>query len=90
MLKEGLKNIESSVPVPIYESRRHDEKITVETEPAYELTRRLAREEGLLAGQSCGAALLGVFHLLKKVREGVIVAVFPDGGDKYLSTELWD
>lgn len=87
---EGMKNMESAVPVPIYDPRQHDWKITVETEPAYELTRRLAREEGLLVGQSSGAALLGVFELLKTVREGVIVVVFPDGGDKYLSTRLWE
>lgn len=86
---EGMKHMESAVPIPIYEPKRHDRKITVETEPAYELTRRLAREEGLLVGQSSGAILLGVFDLLKEVREGVIVAIFPDGGDKYLSTNLW-
>lgn len=82
--------MESSVPVAIYDPKRHDRKLTVETEPAYELTRRLAREEGLLVGPSSGAALLGVFELLKEVREGVIVAIFPDGGDKYLSTALWE
>ena len=87
---EGLKHMESAIPVPIYDPYRHDAKITVETEPAYELTRRLAREEGLLVGPSSGAALLGVFELLKKVKEGIIVAIFPDGGDKYLSTQLWD
>ena len=87
---EGMKHMESAIPVPIYDPRHHDRKITVETEPAYELTRRLAREEGLLVGQSSGAILLGVFELLKEVREGVIVAIFPDGGDKYLSTQLWD
>lgn len=86
---EGLKHMESSVPIPIYDAKFHNRKITVETEPAYELTRRLAREEGLLVGQSSGAAILGVFELLKEVREGVIVTLFPDGGDKYLSTSLW-
>lgn len=87
---EGMKHMESSLPIPIYEPDRHDKKITVETEPAYELTRRLAREEGLLVGPSAGAALLGAFELLKEVREGVVVVIFPDGGDKYLSTRLWD
>jgi cysteine synthase B len=87
---EGLKHMESSVAIPIYDPKLHDRKITVQTELAYELTRRLAREEGLLVGQSSGAALLGVFELLKEVREGVIVVIFPDGGDKYLSTNLWD
>ncbi len=87
---EGLKHMESSISVPIYEAKRHDRKLTVETEPAYDLTRRLAREEGLLVGPSSGAALLGAFELLKEVREGVIVVIFPDGGDKYLSTSLWE
>lgn len=87
---EGLKHMESAIPVPIYNPKQHDAKLTVETEPAYELTRRLAREEGLLVGPSSGAALLGVFELLKRVREGVVVTIFPDGGDKYLSTRLWD
>lgn len=87
---EGLKNTDSSVPVPIYDPKRHDWKITVETEPAYVLTKRLAREEGLLVGQSSGAALLGVFELLKEVREGLMVVILPDGGDKYLSTRLWE
>lgn len=87
---EGMKNMESAIPVPIYDSKRHDQKLTVQTEPAYELARRLAREEGMLVGQSSGAALLGVFELLKKVREGIIVVIFPDGGDKYLSTRVWE
>lgn len=86
---EGMKHMESAIPVPIYDPKQHDQKITVKTEPAYELARRLAREEGLLVGQSSGAALLGVFELLKKVREGVLVVIFPDGGDKYLSTGVW-
>jgi cysteine synthase len=76
--------------VAIYETQRHNRKLTVETEPAYELTRRLAREEGLLVGPSSGAALVGVLELLKELGEGVIVTIFPDGGDKYLSTALWE
>ena len=88
---EGLKHMESAIPaVPIYDPERHNEKLTVETEPAYELTRRLAREEGLLVGPSSGAALLGLLELLKRVKEGVMVAIFPDGGDKYLGTRLWE
>jgi cysteine synthase B len=87
---EGLKHMESSIPVTIYETKRHNRKLTVETEPAYELTKRLAREEGLLVGPSSGAALVGVLALLKELREGVIVTIFPDGGDKYLSTALWE
>jgi len=88
---EGLKHMESAVPaVSIYDPKQHDRKITVATEPAYELTRRLAREEGFLVGPSSGAALLGVFELLKEIRQGTLVVIFPDGGDKYFSTRLWD
>ncbi len=86
---EGLKNMDSSVPVRIYDPAVHDEKVTVPTEPAYEWTRELAAKEGWLVGPSSGAALHGVFQALKNLDEGVAVIVFPDGGDKYLSAQLW-
>ena len=50
----------------------------------------LAREEGLLVGQSSGAALWAAIQVAKKLKKGVVVAIFPDGGDKYLSTRLWE
>ena len=59
------------------------------TEEAYELTRRLAKEEGLFVGQSSGAALAGAIKLAKELESGLIVTVFPDGGDRYLSTRVW-
>ncbi len=87
---EGLKNMDCSVPVKIYDASFHDEKITLPTEPAYACTHDLARKEGLLVGPSSGAALYGAFQIAKRLTEGVIVVVFPDGGDKYLSTQLWE
>jgi cysteine synthase len=54
------------------------------------MAKRLAREEGLLVGQSSGAAMWGALEVAKGLKKGVIVVVFPDGGDKYLSTRLWD
>ena len=87
---EGLKNMDSSVPVKIYDAKVHERKITTPTEPAYEWTRALAAKEGILAGPSSGAALFGALTALKDLEEGVVVVIFPDGGDKYLSTQLWE
>ncbi|HXV27471.1 MAG TPA: cysteine synthase [bacterium] len=87
---EGLKNMDCSVPVKIYDPAFHDQKITLSTEPAYDWTRRLAEKEGFLVGLSSGAALYGALEAVKDLKEGVVVVVFPDGGDKYLSTQLWE
>ncbi len=86
---EGWKNMDSAVPVKIYDSRVHDVKMTLPTEPAYFWARELALKEGLLVGISSGAALYGAIEAVRDVREGVVVVILPDGGDKYLSTELW-
>ena len=83
---EGLKHIESSIKPGIFDETFLDRTIFVETEPAYEMTKRLAREEGILAGQSCGAALHAARELAKELEEGVIVVIFPDGGEIYLTT----
>ena len=87
---EGLKNMDSAVPVQIYDPGVHDQKITIPTEPAYEWTHRLASEEGLFVGPSSGAALYGALTALKGVEAGVVVIIFPDAGDKYFSTRLWE
>ena len=83
---EGLKHIESSIKPGIFDETFLDRTIFVETEPAYEMTKRLARDEGILAGQSCGAALLAAIRVARELEEGVIVVIFPDGGEKYLTT----
>jgi cysteine synthase B len=87
---EGLKHMPTAIKPSIYDPEFHDEKISVRTEDAYEAVRWLARECGLLVGQSSGAALVGVIEVAKRLREGVIVTVFPDSGDRYLSTRVWD
>ena len=86
---EGLKHMESSIVPGIYHTEGHDEKYPASTEESYDMVRRLAREEGLLVGQSSGAAMLAALNIGLKIERGLIVAVFPDGGDKYLSTSLW-
>ena len=84
-----LKHIESSIKPGIFDETFLDRTIFVETEDAYEMTRRLAKEEGLFVGQSSGAALVGSIKIAQELEEGFIVTVFPDGGDRYLSTRVW-
>jgi len=74
----------------IYKEEFLDGKIKVQTEDAYEMTLRLAKSEGLFVGYSSGAAMKGALEVAREIKEGVIVTVFPDSGDKYLSTSLWE
>jgi cysteine synthase B len=91
---EGLKHLPSAIIPGIYDEDLPSKQIGVETEEAFTFARRLARVEGLFAGTSTGAALAGAARVAKTLalqgRTGVIVAVAPDGGSKYLSTGLWD
>ncbi|MGH9487952.1 MAG: PLP-dependent cysteine synthase family protein [Terriglobales bacterium] len=87
---EGLKHMTSALVPAIYDPTLADEDRAVGTEAAYAAARRLAREEGLLAGISSGAALVGALAVAAAAPAGsVIVTIFPDGGDKYLSERFW-
>lgn len=86
---EGLKHMASSIVPGIYHERDLDEKISVSTEDAYAMVYRLSQEEGILVGQSSGAAMHATLQVARKIRSGTLVTVFPDFGDKYLSTNLW-
>ncbi|MDT8317245.1 MAG: cysteine synthase family protein [bacterium] len=86
---EGLKHMDSSILPGIYKEEKLDGKIPIPTEAAYDMAVRLAREEGLFVGQSSGGAMWGALEMAKDLTEGVIVTIFPDGGDKYLSTAPW-
>ena len=86
---EGLKHMESAMVPSIYEPTLADEDLRVDTEEAYRMVRRLAREEGMLAGISSGAAMCAVLQVAKKIERGVIVTVFPDGAEKYLTESFW-
>jgi cysteine synthase B len=87
---EGLKHLPTSIVPGIYDSSVPDENIEVSTEESYAMTLRLAREEGLLVGISSGASLVAALKLAKEVQSGVIVTIFPDSGDKYLSERFWN
>jgi len=86
---QGLKNMKESYRPGIYDKHRLDEKINILDEDAYEMARRLAREEGILAGMSSGAAMHVAAQKAKEMKEGVIVVILPDSGERYLSTELF-
>jgi cysteine synthase B len=86
---EGLKHISSSIVPGIYDPSVHDEKISVPTEVAYELAHDLARLEGLLVGNSSGAAVYAARQVARRTSEGVFVLIFPDGGDRYLTSGLY-
>jgi S-sulfo-L-cysteine synthase (O-acetyl-L-serine-dependent) len=86
---EGLKYMATAIVPGIYDPDLADESLEVPTEEAYRLTRRLAREEGFFVGPSSGAALAGVLRVAASLERGVIVTIFPDGGDRYLSEPFW-
>jgi cysteine synthase B len=86
---EGLKHMASSIVPGIYHENELDGKIQVGTDDAYEMVYALGQVEGLLVGQSSGAAMVAALKLALSLREGCVVTVFPDFGDKYLSTNLW-
>ena len=87
---EGLKHMASAIVPGIYDPSLADEDLGVPTEEAWRLVRRLASEEGLLAGVSSGAALAGALRVARHLDRGVVVTIFPDGGDRYLSEPFWD
>jgi len=86
---EGLKHIPTAIVPKIWDPSLADEIWGCPTEPAYDLARTVARTEGLLVGHSSGAALWAARRLAETIEEGVIVTVFPDSGDRYLSTGLY-
>ena len=86
---EGLKHMESAIVPGIYDPTLADEDLRIDTERAYRMVRRLAREMGLLAGISSGAAVAAMLDVAKRLDRGVIVTIFPDGAEKYLNEPFW-
>lgn len=86
---EGLKHMASSIVPGIYREQELDLKLGIATDAAYDMVYRLGREEGLLVGQSSGAAHLAALQVGRTLGEGTLVVLFPDFGDRYLSTNLW-
>ena len=89
---EGLKHLATAIVPKIYDGKLADEDLEIETEAAHKMVKRLAIEEGILAGVSSGAALVACFRVARRIpasERAVIVTVFPDSGEKYLSERFW-
>jgi len=86
---EGLKHMGTAIVPGIYDSTLADEDVAISTEAAHEMTRRLAREEGLFVGISAGAATVAALRVAESLDAGVVVTVFPDAGYKYVSERFW-
>ncbi|OPX20797.1 MAG: cysteine--tRNA ligase [Desulfobacca sp. 4484_104] len=86
---QGLKNMKESYKPGIFDKTQADAIINIEDEVAFATTRRLAREEGMFLGLSSGAAVAIALQLAQEQEEGLIVAICPDGGERYLSTPLF-
>lgn len=86
---QGLKNMEESIVPSIFDPSIIDIHLYVNDEESFEYSRLLSVKEGLFVGMSSGAALSGSIKLAEKVKKGNIVTIFPDRGDRYLSTNLF-
>jgi cysteine synthase B len=86
---EGLKHMPTAIVPGIYDPLLADENLEISTEAAHEMTRRLAREEGLFVGISAGSAALAALRVAEGLSSGVVVTLFPDAGYKYVSERFW-
>jgi cysteine synthase B len=86
---QGLKNLDEAIVPAIYDAKKIDRHIMIESEDAFDCARRIAKEEGIFVGMSSGAALWAARKLAEEIEEGTIVTIFPDRGEKYLSTPLF-
>jgi S-sulfo-L-cysteine synthase (O-acetyl-L-serine-dependent) len=87
---QGLKNMKEAIVPALYDESKIDKTIMVETEKAFEMTREIIKQEGLFVGMSSGAAMYAAKKLAEEIDSGTIVVIFPDRGEKYLSTKLFD
>lgn len=87
---EGLKHMPTALVPAIYDPDLADVNMEISTEAGQEMVLRLAREEGIFAGISAGAAMSAALDVARNLDQGVVVAIFPDSGDKYLSEAFWE
>lgn len=86
---QGLKNMDEAIVPSIYDPAQIDEEVMVDSETAFEYSRKIVNREGIFVGMSSGAAIYTALEVAKKLDKGVLVTIFPDRGEKYLSTNLF-
>ena len=86
---QGLKNMEEAIVPELYDISQIDESVMIESEEAYAMSRRIVIEEGIFVGMSSGAAMIAALKTAEKLDSGLIVVIYPDRGEKYLSTNLF-
>jgi len=86
---QGLKNMEEAIVPEIYDPSQIDFSIMIESEEAIEMARKIVAEEGIFVGMSSGAAMLAALRVSENLKSGLVVVIFPDRGEKYLSTSLF-
>ena len=86
---QGLKSMEEAIVPEIYDPSQIDASVMIESEEAFAMSRRIVNEEGIFVGMSSGAAMLAALKTAEQIDSGVIVVIFPDRGEKYLSTDLF-
>ena len=87
---QGLKNMKEAIVPELYDKTQIDESVLIETEEAYEMSRRIVLEEGIFVGMSSGAAMIAALKVARSLNTGLVVVIFPDRGEKYLSTNLFN
>jgi cysteine synthase B len=86
---QGLKNMQEAIVPEIYDPSQIDKRVMVESEDAFAMSREIVRQEGIFVGMSSGAAMLAALECIRQIDEGLVVVIFADRGEKYLSTTLF-
>ena len=87
---QGLKNMEEAIVPEIYDPSQIDRSIMIESEEAFAMARQIVLQEGIFVGMSSGAAMIAALECINELDRGLVVVAFPDRGEKYLSTALFD
>ncbi|MBQ9463498.1 MAG: cysteine synthase family protein [Bacteroidales bacterium] len=87
---QGLKNLEEAIVPAIYNPALIDIQEMIETEDAFKMARQIIRNEGIFVGMSSGAAMVAAQRVARRIDKGNIVVIFPDRGEKYISTALFE
>lgn len=87
---QGLKNMQEAIVPEIYDPTQIDRRVMIESEAAFAMVRSIVANEGIFVGMSSGAAMIAALECIKDIEEGFVVVIFPDRGEKYLSTDLFN